>query len=656
MIKAPNAEAAPPSPAGHPHPALPDSRPVSAGGGAGWTAIAHWARRPLVWRDRRRLAGHAEELRGYAAALAGHAAATEPEFLALGGELRHLYEQSTDLTKAVDEATGRLHSCLTANRIEGADGGVARTLRAVEGSIAAIDDMLGRLRTMTAGLVGMKPHIDQIGRVGVLLHSVAIGFAVESSRTTECQQTFGSFVDEIHGLSRRTREVEARITAELDRATAEENAALQSLEQELSSLRELSRALELTSSRTAAEIQSRLDDSVSAMAAMRECSLLIQRHTEDAVFHMQFGDIVRQKIEHTVETLQETAGALQTRGRPPFHAAAAAHLALAVLSAQLALTEEELATARGQLTQAFSRIAESSATLLAPGRQRGPAAPDGAIGLGPLITDLEQLHQLAAHGEQLRQRADESGRQAFATAERITAQIGEVQSINREMHLLALNAIVKTAALGAAGATLEVLSMQVHTLYVAADTAVDSIGTLARQLTDAQTHAESRAGAAAPAGLSEVVQQVRAAAEEYTTSTQALATRADDSRGQLERARARLESLDRFARELRDLREHLDTAGAALAKHFGPALAQAQQPTASLGETRYTMQSERDIHHRIGGTPVAAVAPDTPARAATPTEPGRETAKAEPGPSDTSAASTPTAAEPQPLGDNVELF
>lgn len=623
-----------------------------------------WLLQPLSWQHRRALAGYGTELIDCANALGGHAAATEPEFLALGGDLRTLYELATALAQAVDEATARLHTDLTANRIAGADGAVAQALESVNGSIASIDGMLARLRTMTDGLQSMKPQMDRIGRVGILLQSVAVGFAVESSRTKECQQAFGSFVDEIRGLSKRTREIENRISEELDLASNKETAALRNLEQELTSLRELSRQLELTSSRTATEVQDRMNDIVAAMAAMRECSQLIQHHTEDAVFHMQFGDIVRQKIEHTVDAIREAAAELASP-RPPVRSAASAHRTLAVQIGQLEMVETELATAQRQLGQAFSKISESSASLVSPAQQTANSEHGGPVGLKTLLEDLEQLQQLVTQGSQLRHRAGESGGQAFATAERIASQIREVQSINREMHLLALNAIVKTAALGSTGATLGVLSMQVHALYLDADAAVREIDTLAQQLTGAQQQGEIAAvtGKQAGSDLLGILEQVRRAAGDYQATTNSLAEKVVLNREQLDKATVRLGTLDTFSHQLCSLRERLGTVTSALGSRFGQALAQAQRANAPTDDARYTMQSEREVHQRIGGTlataPAATAAAPTPARPPQPSVAPAEPAKGVPAAADTPPASSPTPpppAETSSLGDNVELF
>jgi len=608
-----------------------------------------WLNRHVPLYRRRSLASLAHDLRACADVLTGQAAATEPEFLALGGDLRTLYDQSTALAQAVDTATTRVHTNLTAHRIGGPDGVVAQALQSVKTSVVTVDAMLQRLRTMTDGLLAMGPEMDRIGRVGVLLQTVAVGFAIDSSRTTECQQAFGSFVDEIRSLSRRTSEVVQRISEELAQASGEEVAALHALEQELAALRNLGLQLETTTSRTAAEVQDRMNDIVAIMGTMRERSVLIQHHTEDAVFHMQFGDIVRQKIEHTGDALREAAERLATRGPHARRSAAEVDNALAVQSGQLAMVEEELATAQRQLGQSFSRISESSASLVAPPQGDTPEGGRGTTGMRALLEDFVQLQELVTNGDRLRLRADKSGEKAFATAERIASQLQEVQSINREMHLLALNAIVKTAALGESGATLEVLSMQVHGLYREADGAVSEIVAMARRLGSAQGEAAAAAEDHAATGhpLIAVVDQVRHDVGDYLTTTAALGEQVIGNRGKLEETASRLDALDRFSRQMQALRDRLDASRSTLAQLFGPALAQARRAETTLDDARYTMQSEREVHQRIavgatalapaGGAPVAPPAPGIPQSAMA----GAETAKAAPVKSDMPAASNP---------------
>ncbi len=607
----------------------------------------------IRWRGLRALPALGVELEDCAASLARHAAATEPGFLALGNDLQSLYRVSTELTRALEDSNSRLHAQLASQRLSGADGVVAAALAEVQSGVRAVEALLARSKAITADLSAMRPQLDVVNRVGVLLQSVAVGFAVESSRDQESQVAFGSFVEEIRGLSRRTNEVEGRIGEQLAKACDSENSALGRIETELAELGGLAGQLAETSARAAMDVQARLDDIVAALAVMRDRSVRIRQYTEEAVFHMQFGDIVRQKIEHVVEALVGVAHDLRAPAAVRWGRVPDGVHALAVQVAQLEAVEHELATAERQLSHSFSQIADSATGFgdSADGRGTGRS---GVVELRGVLADFDKLRGLAVKEQQLREQSVVSGQEAFSTAERIAGQMKEVQAINREMHLLALNAIVMTAALGEAGATLEVLSMQVHELYRQADAAVGTIGAEAERLTlhrqsdvttDLATHVADRT-------LVEVVGAVANGVAEYERTVEQIGARVSDSNALLEAGRDRLSQLGEFAGQVRSLREAVQGVCLQLEAIAGPVAT--GRGAGAVAEHHYTMESEREIHRRIAS--VAAAPAGLFAGASAPG--GSDTTKAAQAKADIGEASTPPAVadDAQSLGDNVELF
>ncbi len=599
------------------------------------------------------------ELKDCADSLARHAAATEPSFLALGNDLQSLFRAATELTNTLEQSNARLHRELAAQQLSGATGVVAAVLTEVNSGVQSVEALLARSRAITADLAAMRPQLEVVNRVGVLLRSVAVGFAVESARDQESQVAFGSFVEEIRGLSRRTGEVEGRIGEQLAAACDAETSALSRIATELKELSGLAEQLTETSARAAADVQARLDDILAALASMRDRSLAIRQHTEEAVFHMQFGDIVRQKIEHVVEALGNAAGALSGDGAQRGTELAGVARALAVQAAQLEAVEQELSLAERQLGLAFSQIGEA-ATGLGDSSAGGATRRAGVVELRDMLAEFDQLRNLVVKEQRLREEAFTSGQEAFGTAARIAGQMKEVETINREMHLLALNAIVMTAALGEAGATLEVLSMQVHELYRQADAAVGTIGAEATRLVG---HRQSDVSAAlaqheADRALVAAVGQVAEGVSEYERAVERIGAGVADSDALLAAARERLAALAGFAGQVRELRETVQTVRGRLEAILGPAVL--AESGADLSEAeRYTMESERETHRRIaaGGKVTTAVSagPETAARNVPPI---RETPKAAPAKTDSGTTSQPPAAtnDAHSLGDNVELF
>lgn len=180
------------------------------------SVFAVWRRLGRSFGRRRVGAALAEVTLAGAETLRARSVATEPDFLALGAELRELSGTAAAVAGRVGVAAARLQENLAAHRLAGDEGMVTCAIQDMEASVADVERCLAQLRRVSGGLVAMRPQIERIGRVGVLLQSTAVGFAVESARTAECQQAFGSFVDDIRGLSGRTREIDGRISADAD--------------------------------------------------------------------------------------------------------------------------------------------------------------------------------------------------------------------------------------------------------------------------------------------------------------------------------------------------------------------------------------------------------------------------------------------------------
>ena len=616
--------------------------------------------------------GLALRLETCASTLATRTAETEPDFLALGGDLRSLYEAASELAQVIDETTARLHSVLTSYHFTGADGLVAATLGAVHAGVRSVDREVNLLTTMMAGLAAMDPQLVRIQRICLFLQSTAVGFAVESTRTTACQQAFGSFVDEIRGLARRIATVEGKVGKELIGARNEETARVKELQLGLGAMRDLAGQLERTSARAAGEVQNGLDRIVSIMNVTRQNSVTLRQFAEEAVYHVQFGDITRQKNEHIVAALREVAGALRRakRGKQVRVAALAADQTLAIQIGQMDVVCDELASAQQQLAQAFAQIARTAAEFVAPLREHHAAGSNGkAQQIGVLKSDFDQLLELDGRSRDLRRRATETADHAFTTAERLAVQMQEVQSINRDMHLLALNAAIKTAALGSSGATLEVLSMQVHELYREADAAVTEVVTLADRLRKRDAQTADTSGQAPESGakhrLEEGVQQVRKTFQDFDQLTATALERAGCQSGWLAAATTKLGALQAFAEQLRGLAGELREMRAILT----PLCRLQKRDKAVVDaevENRYTMQGERDVHRRIaaeqaaaqegGGSLGKASAVEAEIRIATPEALSDEIFVKTPG----SAAEMTIPIEREPaektLGDNVELF
>ena len=162
---------------------------------------------------------------------------------------------------------------------------------------------------------------------------------------------------------------------------------------------------------------------------------------------------------------------------------------------QLELIQQEVGAAQSRLESCFEGINEESRSLAAAlGQWRLTTGTEaaGASPLAVLANDAQRVEVLHAEGQSLQAGARAKAQQAAEALARLAQHLSQVTAINRDMHLQALNAIIKTARLGAQGATLEVLSMNVDSLFRESNQEVTDIVTTVQTIVQ-QAHSTAEA-------------------------------------------------------------------------------------------------------------------------------------------------------------------
>jgi ferritin-like metal-binding protein YciE len=232
-------------------------------------------------------------------------AQTEQEFVELARTLRSLYSTATELAGLVSSRAGALRSALSESRIAGPEGLATRTLQRLRSGLEDNSKLLQALQKVESSLRRLELHVGNMKRSGAFLKYLVLGFAVESSRTPECQKAFGTFVEELRALAARIDGVWQSVGQEVRNTRSSQANGLKSIGSSVGEMRKLSERLEITAGATAVEAQRLLDGALVALQQAEEHARQIAGHADEAVYHLQFGDIVRQKFEHIVAALQE---------------------------------------------------------------------------------------------------------------------------------------------------------------------------------------------------------------------------------------------------------------------------------------------------------------------------------------------------------------
>ena len=545
---------------------------------------------------------------------------TEPQFLQLSSDLTSLHEAAAELGRTIREVIGSVRQALADSQLSGAGALAERSLDELRGSVGEAESKAQVLQQSSEAMGRLRAHGAQMERSASLLDVSRYGFAVESARTRDTQQAFETFVPELQKLAARVRELGLTIGEEAGHARGEAERVTRSMHANFAGLRELTAEAEAAVRQISERVEAVQQRCWSTLEGVELGSGRISAHTSDAVYHLQLGDIVRQKLEHIEAALEE-----------PEHGA---HV-LSVQIGQLDLIASEIAASHRQLEQAFDGLAEETTRLIDTTENFGSTGDHRETGdpIEELRAAFAKVAELRSRGSHWCRQAEDTAIHAVETANRLSPYLAEVAQINQQMHLQALNAIVKTARLGADGRTLEVLSMHVQQVFEESSGMVEETEQLIESIS--ATTAAAGAVAAAEADTSvELQQELERSASMRAKFLHAMEEAARHARFQesrLDQARTRLAFLGEMGGEIAALRQHLEDARLALAGAAG--MRSAAHPPAALD--RYTIASEREVHRQIVGAAEAPALPD---------------------PLPPQASPLAAAADEESLGDNVELF
>lgn len=596
-----------------------------------------------------------QRLEQFAGAFAASHGQTDHEFVGMGQALRQLHRTAQALATLVREQLAALRDTLHTSRLGGTDGLAARSLHDLQEGLAAAAADLTNLLSVAGDLQRLRGDVARIRRVATFVRTSALGFAVESVRTREGQAQFDSLVGALRSLADRITDLAEAMETNARQAQSAHETQWRSLSAAHASLALLGRELATAADLSATAAQTLLDHLLEALHHAEDRMSQITRRADEAVYYLQFGDIVRQKTEHVGAALREAAGLLLTAARKrDFRTrATAVDQSLAVQIAQLDAIQQEVQTAQAKLAHAFHGLREDTAalqSLLDAWHEQPADSPARMDPLEAFKTDWQHLERLQRRGHELQIGATRTAQQTIAVSSRLSGHLAEVKAVNAEIHFQALNAIVRTASLDQQGATLSVLSMHLDWLYREADALVRTIvGTVETILAKASQAGTSRTPAAGLAPATASLDRLDAAfAACRQTSLEARRLMAEqqaalqESQGFLGSLEAQTPTLEQQIADLVAFRRLLApwVEGTAPSSPASPGCA----------ADRYTMRSERDIHDRVHrqatGRPPQAPSPPEPPPADT----------RPPLPALTPATNAVSADDSAALGANVELF
>ncbi|MCU0867072.1 MAG: hypothetical protein MUC36_25090 [Planctomycetes bacterium] len=564
----------------------------------------------------------ARQVAALAARIAGESRRMEPDFLRLTSGLATLHGKLSALSRAGSELATEVGARLQEIRSNDVARLVQGSYDALQQSLASSNQRLTELDTNSAALAALQHAGRRLKGVATQLGVTRLGFSIECARLPSQEDSFQDFIGQLVALEKAVAQLGVQVTQQAAAARAEQAASSSRIR---SSLGELGR-LSDNCAAVAAAAGRGLDGLLAGCGAMADgiagCVRAIDEHAGQLVYFLQFGDIVRQKLEHVAAALAAAAG---SRG--------GVRRLLAVQAAQLDAVTGEIESARGQLAAAFAGLGRTTDRLveLLGSLHARPAGDGQPVTIGGLTDELRGMHRLRQRADDLGTGSAQAAAQAAEIAARMADHIESLGETNARMHLMALNAIVNTSRLGSSAAALGVLSIQVHEVARESSVIVGEV----LPLLDRVRRSSQAMGDGAPATGASTTLLDAATVDGGLVRLEQLAARVGDCAARLPELNAEQQAvlaaartdvgfLDGLHHGLASARTDLVCVRDALPATAGMAGGEAEEAEAFAA---YTMESEREIHRAVTGG-VAAPA----------------------------GAALAGAAAGGDLGDNIELF
>lgn len=595
-----------------------------------------------------------EQLSSLAKDLLDDIGRVESDFLKIGRDLMKTHEEASALEQ---------HACQAVSLVTGEKGLAHRIDWVVHGSLTQLQSSrdkvhkdLGKISEGIRLMEALSKRCEVFDKMVLELQMIGLNVGVESVRSVEGRNMFGNLASDVRQLSSKIAEIAVNIHSDTRRTADIQDKAHREIAKDVFTIIALAEDAEKAAREAVEDIKTLMSLSASTIDEVGKYSKEISKEVGRIVEGIQFHDNMHQRITHITEALAETSYVVSTRRETLVHV----HSALALQAAQLKQLLGEVKNARTMTSCAFDEIIRclknisdsvsifNSETVTTSPETGICAAKHQFAKIGNVI---KYFNEIIAKGHQLHGRILEAFGDAGSSMKKLSNATEQVHRINFEIHLIALNAIVKTAQLGSKGQALEVLAYALNELSDKSGLLVSQVNDLLGKITRTEIDHSPEMDADEKSDIlrkeSEmeiemVYERLDAAGIEITNRSKALMQSVSDTRHHL----SFLNDLEeRLNRRLHSLQAWI---------HVTPSPDGLNETIQNNGidqlKSRYTMEQERIIHEAQTGQSCAS---DTIGR---PDVPSGETewvvAGALPRPESLSAA-TSTKSE---LGDNVELF
>lgn len=373
-------------------------------------------------------------------------------FMALGSALQSIVTQTREITERSKEA---------ASLGTGEQSGPIHALEQVLTEAARMRELgqssCGKLHRILSYLEQCRTPMDRLRKLPFLLSSVAMLSRIEGGRLESNTIDVSSMTADMGGTAEAIAHQVATVgveAARLTRLIEERTKHLDEIEEQ-----ERARAVELIDQTHAvlASFQQRRDEASRAVHKIDQQYEQVRDAANKIVMSLQSEDIARQRIEHILEALDQTT--LASADTLDSNQAAVLVLQRSQLLSTRDMVSTSLTSVRDGLCSLMSGMDALTAETSALASQAGEESHSFSTEItSKLATLCAVFNQYSASASSVLSTLDS----VMLGLAQMTTAVNDVEVIQDEICIIALNAGIKTERLGNQGAAIGVLADELH--------------------------------------------------------------------------------------------------------------------------------------------------------------------------------------------------
>lgn len=551
---------------------------------------------------------------------------TEEEFLSVGARLHEFYSRAGD----IERMTRGVAESVLGDEFSGDMESLSAILDRIAGYLGQADSQTERLTQTLRAVLELIDRVDTplegFRKIIKNLHMLSTAVKIESARLGEGAVGFNTLAEDVERLSVSIRDKSARILSEKDSLGQIITATLENISRiEAGQRDDVRRIISETGENLGAltTLHARCSDVANNVATL---SAEIADSIGEVVTSLQFHDITRQQIEHVKDALDDVIRHLANSSDNPRGDVAEAAEVSELQLAQLFHSRDELVSAVERIILNLRDIVAKETRMSEETRGiTGSADQTGHSFFARMEEEMAGVTRVLTDNVRAKRDTAAAMTSVVNSVNDISAFVTDIEEIGTEIELIALNSQVKAANTGDGGAALGVLAEAIQHLSVDARTRTGDVSATLREVTEVTGRLVQEVDADVSSGTDEIeslldeLRHLLASVEAINGRLLGLIADMDSAvlslSSDIEATTSGLSVHDAAGAVLGDVATIIDETLRSMHR-FVPTAARRGNSGKLLDlAQRYTMHSERTVHHRVvgGSTPNHSVAAPPPA-------------------------------------------